>query len=157
MRLDVLDPPDKTFKLQPFLLQSEFDWRGRSGVDHDPRDAPAGPGPLNLRVCRGRLQSHLRHGGPTSSRDWTSPGIGPPRTPVTRRLPREIDQTVLEVWTMSSVLAGTFRVQSWGAQWSRNHHQRQLGSRAWEAKADVPSCAGLLRPAAATAASNYDE
>jgi hypothetical protein len=108
MRLDVLDPADKTFKLQPFLLQSEFDLAEADPVSITLQKRACRPlAPLNLRVAGDGYNPTYGTGADIVA-DWDQSWYRSSEDPVTKALAPEIDQTVLEVWTMGGVLAGTF-------------------------------------------------
>jgi hypothetical protein len=108
MRLDVLDPPDKTFKLQPFLLQSEFDLAEVDRVSITLQKRACRPlAPLNLRVAGDGYNPTYGTGADIVA-DWDKSWYRSSEDPVTKALAPEIDQTVFEVWTMGEVLAGTF-------------------------------------------------
>ena len=108
VRPEDMSPPTKTFKLQPFLLQSEYDL-----ADIDPisitlqkrafRPLP----PKNLRVAEDGYNPTY-----TTGQDiivyWDKPRRRTTEDPITKSLQRDIDKTVLEVWTMGEVLAATF-------------------------------------------------
>jgi hypothetical protein len=108
MRSDVMSPPDKTFKLQPYLLQTEFDL-----ADVDPlpltlqKRAFLPLPPSNLRVAGDGYNPTYGTGGDIVA-DWDVSWYRSSEEPVTKTLVPDIDQTVLEVWTMGEVLAGTF-------------------------------------------------
>jgi len=108
MRADVVTPPERFFKLQPFLLQSEYDL-----AEIDPvsvifqRRAYRPLAPMNLRVAGDGYNPTYPTGGDIVA-DWDKSWYRSADSPVTQVLATDIDKTVLEVWTMADVLAGTF-------------------------------------------------
>jgi hypothetical protein len=107
LRSDDMSPPDKTFKLQPFLLQSRFDLALVDQISITPEAGVSALGaPAPARRGR-RLQPDLRHGRRHRCR------LGQGREPVVRgsgdQSPNSRHrQTALEVLTTGDVLKGTF-------------------------------------------------
>lgn len=84
MRSDDMSPPDKTFEIQPFLFQSEFDLAEVDPISITLQKRAFRPlAPLNLRVAG----------------DGYNPTYG---------TGADIDKTALEVLTTGDVLKGTF-------------------------------------------------
>lgn len=108
VRSDSMSPASKTFKLQPFLLQSEFDLAEVDPVSITLAKRAFLPlPPLNLRVAGDGYNPTYGTGGDIVA-DWDLSWYRSSEDPVTKVLAPEIDQTVLEVWTMTDALAGTF-------------------------------------------------
>ena len=108
MRSDDMSPPDKTFKLQPFLLQSEFDLAQVDAVTITLQKRAYRPlAPLNLRVA-GDGYNPTYGTGANIVADWDKAAKSSSEDPVTKVLTPDIDQTVLEVLTTGDVLKGTF-------------------------------------------------
>jgi hypothetical protein len=108
MTADDMSPPLKTFKLQPFLLQSEFDL---ALVDPQPitlqRRAYLPLAPLNLRVF-GDGHNPTYETGAAIVVDWDQSASRSSADPVTKVLSSDIDKTALEVLTTDGALQGTF-------------------------------------------------
>jgi hypothetical protein len=108
MRSDDMSPPEKTFKLQPFLLASEYDL---ALVDPNPitlqRRAFRLLAPLNLRVAGDGYNPTYGTGGDIVA-DWDKAANRSSEDPVTKVLSPDINQTVLEILTTGGVLKGTF-------------------------------------------------
>jgi hypothetical protein len=108
MTADDMSPPLKTFKLQPFLLQSELDL---ALVDPLPitlqRRAFRPLAPLNLRVA-GDGHDPTYAAGTDIVANWDKSWHRSSEDPVTKVLSPDIDKTALEVLTTGDVLVGTF-------------------------------------------------
>jgi len=108
MRSDDMSPPDKAFKLQPFLLQSEFDLAQVDAVTITLQKRAYRPlAPLNLRVA-GDGYNPTYDTGADFVANWDKAAKSSSEDPVTKVLTPDIDQTVLEVLTTGGVLKGTF-------------------------------------------------
>ncbi|MCL4180630.1 MAG: hypothetical protein KJ072_23145 [Verrucomicrobia bacterium] len=108
MRSDDMSPPDKTFKLQPFLLQSEFDLALVDLTSITLQKRAYRPlAPLNLRVADDGWNPTYGTGADIVA-DWDKAANRSSEDPVTKVLSPDIDQTVLEVLTTGDVLKGTF-------------------------------------------------
>jgi hypothetical protein len=108
MTADDMSPPLKTFKLQPFLLQSEYDL---ALVNPLPitlqRRAYLPLAPLNLRVFGDGYNPTYETGADIVA-DWDQAAIRSSAEPVTTVLSPDIDKTALEVLMTGNVLVGTF-------------------------------------------------
>jgi hypothetical protein len=108
MRSDDMSPPDKTFKLQPFLLQSEFDLAQVDAVTITLQKRAYRPlAPLNLRVA-GDGYNPTYSSGSDIVANWDRSAKRSSQDPVTQALAPDIDGTTLEVLTTGDVLKGTF-------------------------------------------------
>ena len=108
MRSDDMSPPDKTFKLQPFLLQSEFDLALVDPISITLQKRAYRPlAPLNLRVAGDGCNPTYATGADIVA-DWDKAANRSSEDPVTKVLSPDIDKTVLEVLTTGDVLKGTF-------------------------------------------------
>jgi len=108
MRSDDMNPPDKTFKLQPYLLQSEYDLAEVVPATITLQKRAYRPlAPLNLRVANDGCRPTYSAGGDIVA-DWDLAAPRPSDEPVTSVLAPVIDKTVLEVLTTGDVLKGTF-------------------------------------------------
>jgi hypothetical protein len=108
MRSDDMSPPDKTFKLQPFLLQSEFDLALVDPISITLQKRAYRPlAPLNLRVAGDGYNPTYATGADIVA-DWDKAANRSSEDPVTKVLSPDIDKTVLEVLTTGDVLKGTF-------------------------------------------------
>jgi hypothetical protein len=108
MQPEEMSPPDKAFKLQPFLQQSEYDIALVDPLTITLQGRAFRPlAPLNLRVF-GDSYNPTYATGADIVVDWDQAASRSSADPVTRELNPEIDQTVLEVLTTDDVLKGTF-------------------------------------------------
>ncbi|MCL4181222.1 MAG: hypothetical protein KJ072_26195 [Verrucomicrobia bacterium] len=108
MRSDDMSPPDKAFKLQPFLLQSEFDLALVDPQEITLQKRAYRPlVPLNLRVAGDGYNPTYATGADIVA-DWDRAANRSSEDPVSKVLNSDIDQTVLEVLTTGDVLQGTF-------------------------------------------------
>ena len=108
MRSDDMSPPVKTFKLQPFLLQSEFDLALADPISITLQKRGYRPlAPLNLRVAGDGCNPTYATGGDIVA-DWHNAAIRSSEDPVTKVLSPDIDKTALEVLTTGDALKGTF-------------------------------------------------
>jgi hypothetical protein len=108
MRSDDMSPPNKTFKLQPFLLQSEFDLAEVDATSITLQKRAFRPlAPLNLRVAGDGYNPTYVTGGDIVA-DWDKSWHRSSEDTVTKVLSTDIDKTALEVLTTGDVLKGTF-------------------------------------------------
>ncbi len=108
MRSDDMSPPDKTFKLQPFLLQSEFDLAEVDPISIALQKRAFRPlAPLNLRVADDGYNPTYTTGADIIA-DWDKSWHRSSEDTVTKVLSPDIDKTALEVLTTANVLKGTF-------------------------------------------------
>ena len=114
MRSDDMSPPDKTFKLQPFLLQSEFDLALVDPIEITLQKRAYRPlAPINLRVAGDGYNPAYATGADLVA-DWDKAANRSSEDPVTKVLSPDIDTTVLEVLTIGDVLKGTFEFSGGG-------------------------------------------
>jgi hypothetical protein len=103
-----MKPAVSTFKLQPFLLQSEYDLALVDPLSIALENRAYRPlAPLNLRVG-GDGYNPTYGAGADIVADWDVSWYRSSETPVTKGVGTDIDQTVLEVLTTGDVLKGTF-------------------------------------------------
>jgi hypothetical protein len=147
MQPEEMSPPDKAFKLQPFLLQSEFDL-----ALVDPltitlqRRAYLPLAPLNLRVFSDGHNPTYETGSDIVV-DWDQSASRSSADPVTKVLSPDIDKTVLEILTTGNVLVGTFEFSGGSGPWTLTNAQlvAALGSetdfklRAWFVRSGLGS------------------
>jgi hypothetical protein len=108
MQPEEMSPPDKAFKLQPFLQQSEYDLALVDPLTITLQERAFRPlAPLNLRVF-GDGWNPTYEAGSDIVADWDQAASRSTADPVTRVLNPEIDQTVLEVLTTDNALQATF-------------------------------------------------
>ncbi|MCL4179860.1 MAG: hypothetical protein KJ072_19205 [Verrucomicrobia bacterium] len=108
MGSDDMSPPDKTFKLQPFLLQSEFDLALVNPISITLQKRAYRPlAPLNLRVADDGYNPTYATGADIIA-DWDRAANRSSEDPVTKALSPDIDKTVLEILTTGDVLKSTF-------------------------------------------------
>lgn len=107
-RSEDMSPPDKTFKFQPFLPQSEFDLAEVDPVTITLQKRGYRPlAPLNLCVAGDGYNPTYSPGADIVA-DWDKAANRSTEEPVTEALSPDIDKTVLEVLTTGDVLKGTF-------------------------------------------------
>ncbi len=107
-RVNGLKPSPSIFKLQPFLLQSEYDLALVDPVSITLESRAYRPlAPLNLRV-NGDGYNPTYATGADIAADWDVSWYRSAETPVTKVVGTDIDQTTLEVLTTGDVLKGTF-------------------------------------------------
>ena len=124
MRSDDMSPPVKTFKLQPFLLQREFDLALVDPQEITLQKRAYRPlAPLNLRVAGDGYNPTYGTGADIVA-DWDRAANRSSEDPVTKVLNPDIDKTVLEVLTTGEVLKGTFKFS--GASGPRTITNTQL-------------------------------
>lgn len=124
MRSEDMTPPDKTFKLQPFLLQSEFDLAQVDPVTITLQKRAYRPlAPLNLRVAGDGCNPTYGSGADIVA-NWDRSAKRSSQDPVTQALAPDIDGTALEVLTTGDVLKGTFEFS--GGSGSRTITNAQL-------------------------------
>ncbi len=103
-----MSPPDKTFELQPFLLQSEFDLALVDPTSITLQKRTYRPlAPLNLRVAEDGYNPMYASGANIVT-GWDKAASRSSQEPVTKVMNPDIDKTVLEVLTTGDVLKGTF-------------------------------------------------
>jgi hypothetical protein len=98
----------KTFKLQPFLLQCEFELAEVDPVTITLQKRAYRPlVPINLRVAEDGYNPTYGNGADIIA-DWDKLATRSSEDPVTKVLSPDIDKTVLEVLTTGNRLKGTF-------------------------------------------------
>jgi hypothetical protein len=108
LRVQGMTPPEITYKLQPFLLQSEYDLALVTPVSMTLQQRAYRPmAPLNLRVA-GDGNNPTYATGSDIVVEWDAAANRSSEDPDTKVLNPDIHQTVLEVLTTGDVLKGTF-------------------------------------------------
>jgi hypothetical protein len=108
LRVQGMTPPAITYKLQPFLLQSEYDLALVTPVSMTLQQRAFRPmAPLNLRVA-GDGYNPTYAAGSDILAEWDVAANRSSEDPVTKVLSPQIDGTTLEVLTTGDVLKGTF-------------------------------------------------
>jgi hypothetical protein len=114
LRVQGMTPPEITYKLQPFLLQDEYDLALVSPVSMTLRQRAYRPlAPLNLRVAGDGYNPTYGTGADIVA-DWDMAASSSSQDPVTRVLNPDIHKTALEVLTTGDVLVGTFEFSGGG-------------------------------------------
>jgi hypothetical protein len=126
MRPDDMSPPDKTFRLQPFLLQSEFDLALVDPISITlQKRAYRRQAPLNVHVAGDGYNPYYGTGADIVA-DWDKAANRSSEDPVTKVLSPDTDQAVLEVRTTGDALEGTF--ESSAGSGLRTSSNRSVGS-----------------------------
>jgi hypothetical protein len=108
LRVQGMTPPEITYKLQPFLLQSEYDVALVTPVSMTLQQRAFRPmAPLNLRVAGDGFNPTYATGSDIVA-EWDAAANRSSEDPITRVLSPQIDRTALEVLTTGGVLQGTF-------------------------------------------------
>jgi hypothetical protein len=108
LRVQGMTPPEITYKLQPFFLQSEYDLALVTPVSMALQQRAFRPmAPLNLRVAGDGYNPTYATGADIVA-NWDVTANRSSEDPVTKVLSPDIHQTVLEVLTIGEVLKGTF-------------------------------------------------